>query len=98
MQLRKLRRRRMCACFVARDGRGGPPIGCALASFLAPEAVLPPPWPTAKPIRMYVSNVAVAPDQRRRGVAAALLDACERLGGRTDESVMSLAVRAHSRR
>lgn len=79
-RLRKLRRKRMVACFVARDGQGGAPIGCALASFLAPEAVLPPPWPTSKPVRLYVSNLAVAPEQRRRGVAAALLSACERLG------------------
>lgn len=71
----------MCTCFVARvGGAGGEPVGCALASFLAPEAALPPPWPTAKPLRLYMSNLAVLPEHQRRGVAAALLRACEVLG------------------
>lgn len=71
----------MCTCFVAREGgAGGEPVGCALASFLAPEAALPPPWPTAKPLRLYMSNLAVLPAHQRRGVAAALLHACEVLG------------------
>lgn len=45
-RLKKLRRKRMCSCFVARDGRSGEPIGCALASFMTPEAVLPFPRPS----------------------------------------------------
>jgi ribosomal protein S18 acetylase RimI-like enzyme len=70
----------MCNCFVAEDRKLRRLIGCAFVSFLTPEALLPPPWPTLKPVRFYISNMAVLPDHRRRGVARALLQACERLG------------------
>ena len=41
---------------------------------------MPPPWPTTKPARFYMSNLAVLPEHRRRGAALALLQACELLG------------------
>lgn len=47
---------------------------------MAAEAALPPPWPTSKPARFYMSNLAVLPEHRRRGAALALLQACELLG------------------
>ncbi len=43
-----------------------------------PEAALPPPFPTTKPRRTYVSNIATLPQHRRKGVATALLRQCER--------------------
>ena len=71
----------MCTGFIAADRRSGELIGCAFASFMAAEALLPPPWPTSKPPRFYTSNLAVLPEHRRRGAALALLKACELLGG-----------------
>ena len=44
------------------------------------QALLPPPFPTATPLRCYVSNMAVLPGFRRRGAATALLQSCARLG------------------
>lgn len=44
------------------------------------QALLPPPFPTASPVRCYVSNMAVLPGFRRRGAATALLQSCARLG------------------
>lgn len=43
-----------------------------------PEAALPPPFPTSKPRRVYVSNIAVLPQHRRQGVGTLLLRTCER--------------------
>ena len=43
-----------------------------------PEAALPPPFPTTKPRRTYVSNIATLPQHRRKGVATELLRRCER--------------------
>ncbi len=55
-------------------------MGCAFTSMVAPEALLPPPWPTTKPLRFYMSNLGVLQTHRRRVVARALLEACEVLG------------------
>ena len=79
-QLQRLRKKRMCTGFIAANRASGEPVGCAFASFLAAEAMLPPPWPTSKPARFYMSNLAVLPEHRRRGGALALLKACELLG------------------
>lgn len=54
--------------------------GCAVVSIAAPEALLPPPWPSRAPLRCCISNLAVADAFRRRGVARQLLAACECLG------------------
>ena len=51
----------MCTGFVAQERASGALIGCAFASFMAAEAALPPPWPTSKPARFYMSNLAVLP-------------------------------------
>ena len=50
-----------------------------LPTPVQPEAALPPPFPTAKPRRAYISNMAVLQQYRRRGVATALLRQCERM-------------------
>ena len=51
-----------------------------VAECLLAQALLPPPFPTATPLRCYVSNMAVLPGYRRRGAATVLLQSCARLG------------------
>lgn len=75
-----LQKRRKCACLVAESVADKTLVGCAFTSLVAPEALLPPPWPTTKPLRFYMSNLGVLQSHRRRGVALALLKACETLG------------------
>ncbi len=55
-------------------------VGTVALCLSQPEALLPPPFPSAAPTRLYVSNMAVAPGHRRRGVARALLRASVRVG------------------
>jgi len=42
--------------------------------------LLPAPFPTTKPWRLYCSNMAVATAHRRQGLATALLHRCQRIG------------------
>ncbi|KXZ47309.1 hypothetical protein GPECTOR_36g34 [Gonium pectorale] len=51
----------------------------ALEAKRQPEALLPPPFPSNKPFRLYVSNMSVLPAHRRRGLAKRLLGECERV-------------------
>jgi ribosomal protein S18 acetylase RimI-like enzyme len=44
-----------------------------------PDSALPPPFPSSKPYRSYLANVAVAPEARRSGVATAIIRYSERL-------------------
>ncbi|PNG93960.1 hypothetical protein TSOC_015289, partial [Tetrabaena socialis] len=60
------------------QGRGRV-VACATLSLLQPEALLPPPFPSGKPFRLYVSNMSVLPGHRRRGLARRLLERCERV-------------------
>ena len=54
---------------------------CAdLAHHLECVQLLPAPFPTTKPWRLYCSNMAVAASHRRQGLAAALLHQCQRVG------------------
>jgi ribosomal protein S18 acetylase RimI-like enzyme len=46
-------------------------------SWRVPDAALPPPFPSSRPQRLYISNMAVAPAARRRGIALALLASAE---------------------
>ena len=82
-QQQRLLRRRKCACLVAEDMADKTLVGCAFTSLVAPEALLPPPWPTTKPLRFYMSNLGVLQNYRRRGIALKLLKACEVLGDDT---------------
>jgi ribosomal protein S18 acetylase RimI-like enzyme len=77
-QLAQWRRRRSFVVLVAEDRQSGELLGSATVSLAQPEAALPPPFPTSKPRRVYVSNIAVLPSHRRRGVATALLRQSER--------------------
>lgn len=77
-QVQQWRRRRSFVVLVAEDRASGELLGSATVSLAQPEAALPPPFPTSKPRRVYVSNIAVLPRHRRRGVASALLAQSER--------------------
>lgn len=75
----------MYACLLAVDAASGQVLGCVTASLTQPEAVLPPPFPSSAPLRLYCSNMAVAGAARRRGVARLLLQQCARIGERCGE-------------
>ena len=77
--LQRRLRRRSFYCFIAEDRNTSQVVGCVALTLAKPEAVLPPPFPTSARIRCYVSNVAVAPEHRRRGVASFLIGKCERV-------------------
>ncbi|KAK9903373.1 hypothetical protein WJX75_004007 [Coccomyxa subellipsoidea] len=93
-QQQSLQKRRKCACLVAEDMADNTLVGCAFTSMVAPEALLPPPWPTTKPLRFYMSNLGVLQSHRRRGIALALLNACEILGRRWGEDSVWLHTEA----
>uniref|UniRef100_A0A7S1I800 N-acetyltransferase domain-containing protein n=1 Tax=Eutreptiella gymnastica TaxID=73025 RepID=A0A7S1I800_9EUGL len=67
-------------------------VGCATISLSVPNALLPPPFPSSKPYQFYISNLAVRPEARRRGVGRALLKASETLCSRWGRSVVTLHV------
>ncbi|KAL4439267.1 hypothetical protein ABPG77_004169 [Micractinium sp. CCAP 211/92] len=77
-QAERWRRQRSFIVLVAEDCSSGEVLGCAAVSLAQPEAALPPPFPTSKPRRVYVSNIAVLPQHRRQGVGTLLLQTCER--------------------
>jgi ribosomal protein S18 acetylase RimI-like enzyme len=60
------------------DGRTILLNGAVAMSLAQPQAVLPPPFPSAAPWRCYVSNMAVHSRYRRLGIGSALLARCER--------------------
>lgn len=84
-QLLKWQRSRQFAALVAEDTASGQLLGCVSMSMMQPEALLPPPFPSHAQLRAYIGNMAVLPTARRRGVARALLNACEQLGKTTQE-------------
>lgn len=53
-------------------------VGCAFVFLYRAEAGSPPPFPTNAPLRMYLSNLAVADGYRGRGVASALVREVEK--------------------
>ncbi|GFR47395.1 hypothetical protein Agub_g9112 [Astrephomene gubernaculifera] len=75
------------------DGTAGRVVGCATLSLMQPEALLPPPFPSNKPFRLYVSNMSVLPSQRRRGLARRLLQQCERVARMWGHSSLWLHVK-----
>ena len=78
-QVVRWRRQRQFALLLAEDAASGALLGTAALTLATPEAALPPPFPSSKPRRAYLSNMAVVPAARRRGVASALVAACERV-------------------
>ena len=91
-QLAVWRRKRTFRCLVATQPATEEVAGCVALSLARPEAALPPPFPTNKQLRCYVSNMAVAEGHRRRGLAAALLQECERAARRWGEDSIWLHV------
>ncbi len=69
-QVSRWRQRRRLACMVAEErggeglGAAGALAGAAALTIARPEAMLPPPFPTNKRPRAYISNVAVLPQYR----------------------------------
>ena len=67
------------------DGYVAPPpgtreiIGSATLQVCVPDAPLPPPFPTSRPYRSYLANMAVCPEARRRGVATSVIRYAERV-------------------
>lgn len=96
-QLGRWRQARQAACLVAfapaAAGRGlMAPVGTLMLSVTQPQALLPPPFPSSSPPRLYISNMAVAPAWRRRGVASRLLAAADRLAARWGSDTLWLHV------
>jgi len=75
---------------IAEDVATGQLAGGVTVSLLAAEALLPPPFPTLAQRRLYLGNMAVAPDFRRQRIASRLLSASERLGRRWGHSSLWL--------
>jgi ribosomal protein S18 acetylase RimI-like enzyme len=73
------RRQRSFTCIIAEERSTRAVVAAAVLSLARPEAALPPPFPTFKPLKAYVSNVAVAEAHRRRGLATLLLRKAERV-------------------
>jgi hypothetical protein len=62
-----------------KDGKKRELIASATLQVCVPDSALPPPFPSSKPYRSYLANVAVAPEARRSGVATAIIAYSERL-------------------
>lgn len=56
------------------------PIACCIVVLKVLGALLPPPFPSRQPARMYLGSLAVQPAWRRRGIGAAMLHEVEKLG------------------
>jgi len=78
--------RRKFASLVAEDVESGELVACSTVCMMAAEALLPPPFPTSKQPRFYVSNIAVRAEHRRRGVASTVLQSIELLAARWCQS------------
>ncbi len=71
----------MSICLVAEECSTGAIAGYASVKLCQPQALLPPPFPSRTPVRLYIDGLAVAEQHRKRGLGLKLLQACERLGG-----------------
>ncbi len=78
--MQKWVRSRMFNCILALDSGSSEVLGSVNLSMMQPESLLPPPFPSAAPHRLYVSNMCISGKHRRRGGAMELLRRCERLG------------------
>jgi len=93
-ELRQLRWSRMFMNLITEDvsAAGQHVIGSVTLTVRRVEAVLPPPFPTNAPQRLYVCNMAVSEAYRRRGIARAMLDEAERVGRLWGESMIWIHV------
>lgn len=71
----------MACTLCALDPASGALLGYASVCICQPQAVLPPPFPSTQPHRLYLDGLVVAREHRQRGVGLQLLCAAERLGG-----------------
>jgi len=62
-------------------------LGCCVVTLRVLGALLPPPFPSRRPARLYVGSVAVSEANRRQGVATQLLLAVETLGAEGEGEV-----------
>ena len=83
---------RQWICLVVEHCSTGKLIGCVTISMRQVESLLPPPFPSNAPWRLYLSNMAVDQEFRRQGVARALLHESERLARRWHAEDMWLHV------
>ncbi|DBB07237.1 hypothetical protein WJX77_002185 [Trebouxia sp. C0004] len=86
------RRKRQFLCLVVEHRSSKQVVASCVLSLAAPDALLPAPFPTTKPWRLYCSNMAVATAHRRQGLATALLHRCQRIGALWGHSEMWLHV------
>lgn len=61
------------------DSRAREIVASATLQVCVPDAPLPPPFPSTRPYRSYLANMAVAPEARRSGVATKVIEYSERL-------------------
>lgn len=78
--LRSWRRKRQFMCLAVEERSSRRVVASCILSLAAPDALLPAPFPTSKPWRLYCSNMAVDPDHQRKRLAAALLRKCQQIG------------------
>ena len=76
-----VRRKRCFYCNVVEEISSGNIVAISMLSLAFPEAILPAPFPTSKPLRAYFSNLAVDEKHRRKGLASRLLKKSERIAG-----------------
>lgn len=62
------------------EASGSGAIAYALLSVTQPEALLPKPFPSTRPFRLYLDAISVSSHHQRRGLARRLVAACERIG------------------
>lgn len=82
----------MFHCLLAEDAATGHPLGCVTISLARVEALLPPPFPSNAPLRLFISNLAVLERYRRQGVAKKLVKACSQLATRWSQDSIWLSV------
>eukprot|EP00798_Chlamydomonas_sp_ICE-L_P022578 gene22578-29709_t len=56
---------------------------------MQPVALLPPPFPSSSPFRLYISNMAVEEQYRRQGIASRLMEKAEQTGERVGSRSLS---------
>jgi ribosomal protein S18 acetylase RimI-like enzyme len=79
-QVERWRRARTFTCLLAEDNEAV--VASINLSMFQAQASLPAPFPSLAPWVLYISSLAVSPDQRRKGIGKRLLDQCEVIASR----------------